>query len=120
MRLHFATALILSATLITLAYLDVFNAPFIFDDGLYIINNPRITDLRNFWPPGGARYLTYLSFAINFKFGGLSTFGYHGLNIAIHLVNAMLVYSLVTITFRTPLFGSVEKNELSPSQARPI
>jgi len=113
MRLHFAVALVISAALIILTYMDVFTAPFIFDDGLYIINNPRITDLHNFWPPGGARYLTYLSIAFNYKFGGLSTSGYHTLNIAIHLTNALLLYWLVNITFRTPLFGSMEKNERS-------
>ncbi len=35
-------------------------------------------------------------------------FGYHVVNLAIHLINAILVYFLVLFTFRTPYFSSQE------------
>lgn len=89
-------------------YSGTINYPFMFDDGMYIVNNPDIRDLSNFWPPFGTRYLTLLSFALNFKLGGLNTFGYHAVNIAVHAANAVLVFNLVRLIFRTPLMAGSE------------
>jgi hypothetical protein len=48
------------------------------------------------------RYIGYLSFALNYRLGGLDVEGYHIVNIAIHIINALLLYLLVLLTFRTP------------------
>ncbi len=41
-----------------------------------------------------------LSFGLNYRFGRLDAYGYHGLNIAIHFANALLVYALALALFR--------------------
>jgi tetratricopeptide (TPR) repeat protein len=46
------------------------------------------------------------SFALNYHFGGLDVTGYHIVNLAIHIINAMLVYFLVILTFKTPYLSS--------------
>ncbi|GMR05035.1 MAG: tetratricopeptide repeat protein [Thermodesulfobacteriota bacterium] len=94
-----AIILLVSAFII---YSKVISAPFVLDDEVNIIRNLRLHDLSNFWPPAGSRYLGYLSFALNFRLGGLDTTGYHLVNIIIHIINGVLVYSLVLSIFKTP------------------
>jgi Flp pilus assembly protein TadD len=43
-----------------------------------------------------------MSFALNYFVGGLDVTGYHVFNLAVHIVNSLLVYALVLLTFRTP------------------
>ena len=97
-----------------LAYSNTFHGPFQWDEADYIVNNPFIKSLDYFMQPSrGAgllddalvsRYIGYLTFALNYQFDGLNVTGYHIVNLAIHLVNAMLVYFFVLLTFRTPFF----------------
>jgi tetratricopeptide (TPR) repeat protein len=44
----------------------------------------------------------HLTFAVNYRLGGLEVLGYHLFNVAVHLANALLVYLLVTLAFRAP------------------
>lgn len=78
-------------------YSNALHGPFIFDDQMYIVDNSRIRDLRNFLGFSGTRYFTLLSFALNYSLGGLDTFGYHLFNITVHILNAALVYALVSL-----------------------
>jgi len=48
------------------------------------------------------RPLTFLTFALNYRLGGLNPWGYHAVNMAIHILNAFMVYMIITLTFRTP------------------
>lgn len=88
-----------------LAYFNTFHVPFHFDDALYIVNNSTLRDLNNFWTPTGSRWFGSLTFALNYNLGGLNTCGYHIFNLTIHLLNAILVYWLVVLTFKTPFFS---------------
>ncbi|MBI5892427.1 MAG: tetratricopeptide repeat protein [Deltaproteobacteria bacterium] len=83
-----------------LIYSNTLYNPFIFDDEIYIVDNYQIRDILNFTDFSGTRYIGLLSFAINYYFGGLNTFGYHLVNIVIHIINAILVYFLVQITLQ--------------------
>lgn len=86
-----------------LVYFDTINYPFHFDDIPNIVENPRLRDLSNFWPPAGTRYVGFLSFALNYAIiGGLNAASYHLVNIAVHLANAVLTAALVFTLFRTP------------------
>jgi len=87
-----------------LVYSNTFNVPFHFDDILNIVKNYRLKDLNTFWPPSGTRWLGFLTLALNYHLGGLNVTGYHIVNLAIHILNAILVYLLVVFTFRTPYF----------------
>jgi tetratricopeptide (TPR) repeat protein len=99
---------LLLAVLASLIYSNTFSAPFVFDDINNIVENPRIKDLKNFLDFSGTRYIGFLSFALNYYFNGLELFGYHLVNLAIHTINAFLVYLFVRLILRTPL---VEQNE---------
>ncbi len=103
--------------LILIIYSNALNAPFQWDEGKFIVNNPIIKDLHYFASPSDAkgfelysglinRYIGYLTFALNYRIHGLSVTGYHIINIAIHIANSILVYFLVLLTFKTPFMAS--------------
>ena len=89
-----------------LAYSNTFDVPFHWDDTPNIVENYKLRDLNNLWPPTGSRWFGFLTFALNYNFGGLDTVGYHIVNIVIHIFNAILIYWLVMFTFRTPYFST--------------
>lgn len=93
------------------AYANIFGGPFVFDDLEAIPGNPVIRDLGNFLPGGSGygysrRWVGMLSFALNYRLGGLAVGGYHLVNLVIHLGTALLVYLLVRQLFRTPLLST--------------
>lgn len=94
-------------------YLHTLHAPFTLDDLLCIVSNPAIRgfdylfDLRrvndlNIWIDiknnMSTRTVVYWTFALNYQFGGYNVLGYHLVNIALHLLNAVLVYLLARVT----------------------
>jgi len=99
-----------------LVYSGTLGSAFHFDDEDYIVRNPVVRDLGLFTEPSGARvfdrvtefdafvmrYVAFLTFALNFRLHGLHVEGYHAVNILIHIVNALLVYALVLLTFALP------------------
>jgi tetratricopeptide (TPR) repeat protein len=100
-----------------LAYSNTFDVPFNFDDIGGIAKNPIIKDLNYFVEPSRvkgliidgrdiykalkARYIGFLTLGLNYSVHGLEVTGYHVVNLAIHIINALLVYYLVVLTFRT-------------------
>ena len=90
------------------AYANSFRAGFVFDDLYSVKENALIRELGNYLPGGSGyralpnRYLAFASFALNYRLGGLDVFGYHAVNFGVHVVNALLVYALVVLAFRTP------------------
>lgn len=86
--------------LAALIYSDTFSASFHFDDRPNIVENFRIKDISNFLDVSGTRYVGFLSFALNYHFGGLNVFGYHLVNLLIHITNGFLVYNLVLLLFK--------------------
>jgi tetratricopeptide (TPR) repeat protein len=103
------------------AYSNTFEVPFVFDDETNITNNAFIQDLGKVFEPSVAsdsryhesfrnksiltRSVGYLSFSLSYKLFGHEVEGYHLVNICIHLINGVLVYFLLTLTFKTPLFS---------------
>ena len=96
-----AFALFLLTALPLLIYSNSFNVPFYFDDMGNIVNNPIIRDLSNFMSLSSPRYIGILTLGLNYHFGQLNVFGYHLVNLMIHMVNGILVYYLVLLLFRT-------------------
>lgn len=87
----------------TLAYTNSFQVPF-YLDGIYaIVQNQDIRNLNDLQIQT-PRYVAYVSFALNYKIGGLEVAGYHAVNLVIHLLAAVLVYALLRMTLRTPYF----------------
>ena len=73
--------------------------------------NPTIRQLWPLWqplrPPAHGetvtnRPLLNLSLALNYAVGGLATWGYHAVNLAIHLAAALLLFGIVRRTLRLP------------------
>lgn len=100
------------------SYSNTFNSPFQWDEGKFIAENPIVKDLSYFFEPSKAkgfefyggiksRYIGYLTFALNYKIHGTDVSGYHIFNLLIHILNAMLVYFLVVLTFRTPFLSNL-------------
>ncbi|HZY02824.1 MAG TPA: tetratricopeptide repeat protein [Anaeromyxobacteraceae bacterium] len=90
------------------AYAGTFHVPFVFDDDTSIVDNRMIRDLSAFVSEGKGyrhhptRFVGNLSFALNYRLGGLDPTGYHVVNVLVHVLNALLLWALVRTTFRTP------------------
>ena len=101
--------LALIAVITTIAYSNSFNCAFLFDDIPNIIN---VKSIRLFQPdlqgvveaategPNGRRWLPNLSFAVNYYFGGEDVWGYHLVNLLIHIANALALYFLFLTTLK--------------------
>ena len=117
-------ALILIAVTTFAIYSNVYDVPFIFDGKIQIEDKMKIRDLNNYASLKGFfshRPLPSFSFALNYKMGGLKPFGYHLVNILIHLVNGMLAYLLALCVFeRLSCFSArgptAVANETGPSR----
>ncbi|MGA2802728.1 MAG: tetratricopeptide repeat protein [Verrucomicrobiota bacterium] len=88
--------------LVFLAYLPALRGGFIWDDDLYVTNNPLLTapdGLRRIWfsMDSLSQYfpLTYTVFRIEHSLWGLNPAGYHCVNILLHAINALLVWLLL-------------------------
>ncbi len=96
------------------AYWNTFSAPFVLDDTASITENPSI---RRLWPLGpvfappanvgvGGRPLSNLSLALNFAAGGFDVRGYHVVNLAIHVVAALVLFGLIRRTLALPALAT--------------
>ena len=92
------------------AYHNSFAGVFVDDDFTSIVRNPHVRRLWPLWEAVAAplettssgRPLVGLSVAMNYALGGLEPFGYHAVNLAIHLVAALALYGLVRRTLLAP------------------
>jgi len=110
-KLQIILAILACITLPIIIYSNTLNVPFIFDDIPNIVENPDIKNIRNLktrliyksdaniYNNQPTRPLTYLSLTLNYYFGGLNVFGYHLVNIALHILVTILIFSLTRKTF---------------------
>ncbi|HEU5255140.1 MAG TPA: tetratricopeptide repeat protein [Vicinamibacterales bacterium] len=81
-------------------------APFTFDDDHAIVINEQIRHISTSLSateqgsPLAGRPVVSLTFAINYAFGELNVRGYRLVNIAIHIINALLLFALAARTVR--------------------
>lgn len=86
-------------------YSNTLNSSFHFDDFSFILENPlirtpeKLIDLFKYWP---SRFLGFLSFAVNYQIHQFSVFGYHLVNILLHILTSFLVFWFVSLTFSSP------------------
>jgi tetratricopeptide (TPR) repeat protein len=115
------------AIAVFIAYSNAFEIPFQLDDIDNIVNNPAIKEARYFTDPSWidsventdvfdkplfkTRYIGYLTFAANYALHGLNVRGYHLVNLLIHAANAVLLYWIIILTFRTPGFPRGDEKE---------
>jgi protein O-mannosyl-transferase len=87
-------ALILVVILGFVIYCDVFSNTFVYDDLSIISQNPAIKqlDLGKIYAISHTRFIGNLSFALNYAIGGIGVFGYHLVNVSLHIITACMVY----------------------------
>ena len=111
-------AQLLLLLLVVSVYSNTFNAEWHFDDRHSIIDNPKVQiseitiqslsraiehpDSDRLWRP-----LSYLTFALNWYFGQNNVFGYHLLNILIHLFTALILYHAIRLMHRSPALQDI-------------
>lgn len=83
-----------------IAFSGTLHSPFHYDDVHAIVENPHIKDLSKFQEKVGIqnifnRSVLLLSFAINQHFGEFEVFGYHLVNILIHILTSILWFFLI-------------------------
>ena len=89
-----------------IAYSNSFDCSFHFDDWDILFKNiitkssTTASDWIHIYP---SRPLGVLTFAANYNIHKLDVWGYHLVNLMIHLINAFLVWWLTFITFSTPV-----------------
>jgi tetratricopeptide (TPR) repeat protein len=92
-------------------YHNSFAVPFVLDDYPAITGNTKIRHLWPIWdalsPSAtsvvGGRPVVNLSFAINYALGGTAVWGYHALNLAIHILVALTLFGILRRTFLSSL-----------------
>jgi len=84
------------------AYQPVWHAGFIWDDDVYVTNNPLLTTpdgLKRIWfsmdSPSQYFPLTYTVFLVEHALWGFNPAGYHWVNILLHAVNSLLLWQLL-------------------------
>ena len=97
---------ILCAVIITAAgiasYSNTMQVPFLFDDVGRIVDEPAI---RTLWPPSVSmqnsnRPFAQYTFAMNYAVHGYNVFGYHVVNLGIHVAAALLLFGFTKRTLR--------------------
>ncbi len=102
-----------------LIYSEAMSGPFLYDDEPFIVRNTLIYRLDNFFALPWNRYVTFLSFAVNYAVSGLIPFDFRMVNVLIHIVNSVLVYAFIIQIFRTPRMSGQERTS-SNSHAHAI
>ena len=95
--------LFLIALVAAVAYSNIYDVPFAFDGKGQIEEKTKLRDLKGFLSPKefhAHRPLVELTFALNYKFGRHNAFGYHLVNVVIHISNGFLVYYLALMILR--------------------
>ncbi|MCY2931367.1 MAG: tetratricopeptide repeat protein [Planctomycetota bacterium] len=104
------------------AYGNSFRVPFLFDDTPSI---PKNATIRQIWPLSGpltppvisstyGRPLLNLSFAVNYAVSERSVFGYHAVNLCIHILAALTLFGIVRRTLQRPALAGRFGNAAVP------
>ena len=108
-----STLCVISFSLIGfLLYANVLNGEFVSDDYPFLVNNyliRNIGDVYEIWESFPTRFLLMYSYALNYSWGGLNVFGYHLVNVLIHIVNTCLVCLLLALLLKTAVHNQAEK-----------
>ena len=116
-------AFILIGFSVFVIYSNTYNSPFVFDDVTSIVENKNLRDLSHYFSPGNLlkpRAIVDLTFALNYRFGKLDVFGYHLVNVLIHILNGFLVFFLVSAILKQPVFSSSSAPLITDSLDFPI
>ena len=96
-----------------LSFFGTLKAPFLYDDQHAIVDNPYIQNLWDFQNQVGIenifnRSVVLLTYAVNREVGQLNVFGFHLVNILLHILIGMVLYFLAQnlLNFESPKIRS--------------
>lgn len=97
------SAFILISLLGLIIYSNTFNVPFQYDDHIRIVGDAEVQIERLGLRETGAllrkdRPLAMITFALNHRFGGLDVYGYHLVNVIIHILAAFGLFLFTELT----------------------
>jgi len=97
-----------------IVYANILHAPFILDDH-FMLQNPGVRDLPALlenWRENPRKFLTYLTFALNYAWGDENSFGFHLFNVLLHAFCAFAFWGVVRLLLQTPYLQNTswEKN----------
>ncbi len=107
-------AFLLFSTLGFLLYLNSIHGEFIYDDIINIETNPLMHNARNLkWISGfyATRFFPYFSLSLNYFFHQDHTFGYHLVNIILHITNTLFVFLLTQLLLQTKKLDIVAEKD---------
>jgi len=85
--------------LVGVVYGQTLFSSFHFDDRSSILLNPVLRNgsdtIRGLWLYWPTRFIITASFYLNYQIGGMEPFGYHLVNLIIHIFNSLLVYYII-------------------------
>jgi len=117
-------ALLLIASVGAVIYSNIYRVPFVFDGIRQIEDKPKIRNLENYFSFKEVFYsprpVVEFTFALNYKFGKLNVFGYHIVNVLIHVINGFLVYFLALTIFRQLYPPNVREDDSLASEGLQI
>ncbi len=91
-------------------YSNTFRAEYQLDDGIHILFNDDIKDPGNFaainkWTEISERPLSKFTLALNFSLHQYDVFGYHLVNIIIHILTSCFVFLIILEILKSPVFN---------------
>ena len=115
-RISALYAIAIISVLGVILYSNSFDCSFQFDDEATILYNDSmqdITDVKSIWDfyflkTASTRFLGLYSFALNYYFNQTNVFGYHLVNLLIHISSALFVWWLVLLILSTPVMKTKE------------
>jgi tetratricopeptide (TPR) repeat protein len=106
--------ILIIATLAT--YIHTLDVPFYLDDFSSIQENPIISHWQGtffeIWNTYKLRVVGYLTFALNYQIHQFQVYGYHLINILIHLLTGIAIFALVRGLIATPALNNQTKTWL--------
>src|SRR5690242_8635212 len=94
------------AVLTFFVYANSLHGQFVFDDLSIVLQNSTLMNVKTLGDAispamgGGWRQLLFITYALNYYWGGLNTFGYHLFNVILHVINVGLVYGILLSVLR--------------------
>ncbi|HYR86008.1 MAG TPA: tetratricopeptide repeat protein [Terriglobia bacterium] len=85
---------------VVIAYSNSLHGKLVFDDQLLVLQNSDLMNIHRLGDvvsqSGGGRGLLFMTYGLNYYLSGTDTFSYHLFNVALHALNTLLVYWIIS------------------------
>lgn len=115
-KLNTGILILLTIIIGSLLYSNSLTGGFAFDDWAFIRYEPAVLSFEPLKGIGGPRYIAYLTFSLNHLIGGFDPFGYHLVNVGIHILNTTILLYLVRSVTGTDLLNGIKSRGVLPEE----